>query len=371
MKTFGKKALITILATLLSASSLFAKPDIKNAYIVSSVNDGIATSQPKNAKLDDKVDLYCAIKAEEDGKTVYYTNAEKLSIDGKLIGNDSIKKWDEKNGKIGVNWFKVESEGANYYNGNVIGKNGKTEWQWAKIKYVETPVEEWNGKFECSADVKPNTVPDRNEGTGTMRFKVKVKYDNKSVESPGKESVYSGERGITNKVHRVSIRKDDSYIGWMHSWINLPYIWGSDKITKDEKSHQSDLFIGADCADLVVAAKRAMGKNIPYFASHGFKKNGIYMKYADYIVDNATLGTDGFFYDGDKKIKISSGKNDAKIGDIIYFGGHVGTLSEDKEPKGILDKNDLYINTLFDVPKEESFENGYSPSFSILRWKEK
>jgi len=377
MKIPFKKTLLTALVAMLLSANVAAKPVLKDVFVVSSVNGAIATDKAKNAKIEDKVKLYCVAQMKDNDQSFYYTTADKIKLEDKVIDESLIKKWNEQNGKIGIEWFKVESEGYNYYNGERTQvQNGKAvrAWLWDKIKYVETPIYSWDNHFECKADVTPSAVSDRGQGTGTMRYKVKVKYENQIKESPGKESVYSGERGITNKVHRISIRKDDSYAGWLHSFFNLPYIWGSDKLTKDEKTHQSEMFIGADCADLVVAGRRIMGYDIPYFASYGFAKNGIYEKYADRIVNIADLRENGIFYNGDKKIKIStdaSNTKDVKIGDIVYFGGHVGVLSEDNNPKGVLDTNDKYINTLFDVPAEESFENAYNSSFSILRWREK
>src|SRR5207245_391846 len=55
---------------------------------------------------------------------------------------------------------------------------------------------------------------------------------------------------------------DDSFVGWLTSFFNVPYVFGS--AGKGAKS-QAERRVGADCADVLVAALRSTGaRNMDY-----------------------------------------------------------------------------------------------------------
>jgi hypothetical protein len=364
-KNLRKKIVITTatLATIIGLQSKISnsqnKSEIKDIYLTSCVNNGVCSTESKDVLLEDKVKLNLVIEADSEGKNVYFSDSKNLNINGKKIEPSFIKSWGDKNHKI--KWYKVEPQKNDYNNGS----NGN--FHWDTPDYKESLIDDKNN-WIISADAHPTDPSiDINNGLGTMRYKVEFIQNGKKLETAGKES--KDLQGIKNNVHRISFRKDNSYLGWLTSLFNLPYIYGSSGKTNED--HQTERYIGADCADLIIAAYRKLGNNIPYTYTGGL------FDYADKIIDEKNLFTDGENYYNNQKL-LKYGK-DVKIGDLIIFGRwHTGAIAEDRSnPKGkykgkadsILNKYDLMIHTLFDVPEKINID-GYG-GFSILRWKDK
>ena len=336
------------------------KPDpieINKIYLTSCVDNQTSSTKSKNIKLENKVNLNLVIESEENGKKVYFSNSKNIEINGKKIDSLDIRKGNLED--ISINWFKVEAEGNNYSN------VGGSQFSWDNLTYKETPINKGN-KWSLQVDARPtDKSKDVNKGLGTMRYKVEIIYNDKKISSPGKSS--TNYKGITEDVHRISVRKDDSFIGWVTSYFNLPYIYGSSGETNSK--HQTEKYIGSDCADLLVGAYRKTGKDISYTCAAGLTK------FANVKIAEERLSTNGEnYYYNNKLVKFGS---DVQVGDLILFGrSHVGVIVEDKSnpygkykggPDGLFNDYDLIIHTLFDTPKKESLER--FGGGSILRWK--
>jgi len=74
--------------------------------------------------------------------------------------------------------------------------------------------------------------------------------------TPGAADAPSGQ--IAERVFRYTLRSDDSFLGWLSSYFNVPYLFGS--AGKGARS-QAERYIGADCADVLVAALRRAGRH--------------------------------------------------------------------------------------------------------------
>ncbi len=330
---------------------------VTNVYILSKVGDnGIASSKPKYPTIGDKVNLYAIIKAKEDEKTVYFSELQEVTVQGNKISKEKIKKWDKTTyGNIAINWSKVEPTQR-------ILSNTFPVWHWAKVKYSETPIRSTG--WSIRADLNPTYLTPQ-KGLGTMRFKIDVKYGRHKLSTPGKKSY--GKTGIKDDVHRISMRGNTGIpiIDWGYSFMNQPYIWGSASPTRKDKDHQSEKHIGADCADLVVAAARKAGHKISYGGSHNISPNDV-RKDTIFISRRPKSHTDGIYRKNKKQIKI--GKDNVRLGDIVLWKGHVGILSKDRPPVGYLSSNDLVLHTLFKEPAEEPISEIYKPKFSIVRF---
>jgi len=330
---------------------------IEDVYVVSKIEgDKLASSKPKYPTIDDKTNLYLVLKAKEKGKTIYFSEISDFVLDSKKIHNSKISKWDtKKHGDLSVGWFKVEPAQRCLDNTN----NG---WHWEKVKYKETPFKK--DAWVIEADVDPTfLVPQK--GKGTMRFKAKISYNSKMVSSPGAESY--GKTGIKENVPRISVRGNTGIpiVDWGYSFMNQPYIWGSESPTGKDENHQSERYIGADCADLVVAAARKAGHKIKYGGSHNLSPNDA-RRDTEFISREPVLYTDGVYRKNGKPVKIN--QENVKIGDIVLYNRHVGILTKDLSPVGILSSKDLVLHTLFKEPMEEPISQAYSPKFSIVRF---
>jgi hypothetical protein len=347
---------------LLLALALFGL-QILNVNIASGPPGGVASDTSKCIRREEDFRLYLVVTAVENGETLYFTEADSLNLWGRPIRRDEIMNWDEKiYGPINIEWYKVEYTEDNY-------RNGENPGWWADLKYVETPVPNWRNYWQIPVDVRPTIFKGAGDNLGTMRFKVVVEYSGKRYSSPGAET--KDRRGISDSVHRISIRKDDTYVGWLWAFFNLPYIRGSASLRDQDppEFHQAERFIGADCTDFVVAAwRRASGLDIPYSGSFAFQKGGEYRVKGSVkeIYENLKM-------EGDKVIKsdgreVPFGPGGVRVGDLILYWGHIGVLSLDTPPLGILDPFDLIIHTCFGEPAEISIKEGFDEKFSVVRW---
>ena len=128
------------------------------------------------------------------------------------------------------------------------------------IDYWERVIVPWSETARIPAEITSGepTAPEPAH-LGTQRFKVEVELGGVHLASTGAEATDTF--GATRAVHRVSIRKDDSFLGWLSAYLLVPEVFGSAGGGRD---HQTERFTGADCADVMVGAARRMGRQLAY-----------------------------------------------------------------------------------------------------------
>ena len=176
-------------------------------------------------------------------------------------------------------------------------------------------------------------------------------------------------------MHRVSIRKDDSFLGWLSAYLLVPEVFGSAGGGRD---HQTERFTGADCADVMVGAARRMGRQLAYTNVAGLPS---YTK----VVAPATELDDH----GEPAHAITG----IAAGDLIRidYGGalrhhtprafdHVAALWEDRSdphgpfhggPDGQLDGFDLVIHMGHPRLVIEPLAAQAPATIDVLRWRQK
>jgi len=331
--------------------ALLAALEIARVHLLSTApGSEAATSKPKFVRQGEEAMLVVAVETK-DGKL--YAGTPKVDL-----GNGKIRKaepWPVSEA-LTVDWFKVEAT-------DPYVDNEEGGFHWDTITYVETAWPDARAEkaspLARPGDVRATVHPDRG-GLGTMTFKVVVTAGGKTLATPGKEDVYRG--GVSANVHRLTVRKDDTFLGYLTELYNTPYIWAS---AGSAGVHQADRNIGSDCADLMVYGMRRAGKNIDYGSTYDVPRWG--GKKA--IASIATKADDGRFVD-ERGNAIKVGDGGVKRGDLVLFNRHVGAFSEDREPLGVFDANDLLIHTAWAPPAEESFTQSKqwtSPPFSVWR----
>ena len=214
-----------------------------------------------------------------------------------------------------VHWFKIEP---------TVGAldNTTPSFHFEPVTYAETSLPACQGKLTCAADITPTKLPkvDALPGVGTMAFRVElVSTQGVKLSTAGMTSTKYG--GLTADVYRVAVRRDDTLIGYATELLNTPYIFGS---AGPDGRNQSDLLIGSDCADFIVYARRRSGKKATYTSS----------------------------YDIDRQAPLLKEGVVPRAGDLVHFPAsrHVAILFEDREPKGVVDENDLILHTCWAPP---------------------
>jgi hypothetical protein len=306
---------------------------ITAAKILVSVDGGAATDRPVHARADQVVMLYASVQA--GGR--WYTDAP---------GWPKTRPLAKAPGAT-LAWSRVEPAAANYSNEDATG------FHFTPIDYRATPIDA--SGTAIAADVRPTLTPDHGHGVGTMRFQITVAQDARTIASPGSEARRGhGAGGLADAVTRISIRRDDTYLGYLTEMFGQPYIWGSAGIT--DASHQSEHLEGSDCADFVVYGARRMGKRISYTWTGGLPA-------VTKLLEAGTRGDDGIYRD-DRGRPLPF----TRPGDLVLFPRHVGVLVADRGTKGVLDDQDIMMHTLFDSPKEQPIaDTGYADKPVELR----
>ncbi len=177
---------------------------------------------------------------------------------------------------------------------------------------------------------KPGTDSYYRPDVGTFRFQAVVQHDGKTYRSHGMED--SDHRGLHPKVFRISVREDESYLGYLTSYFNVPAVFGS-------VPYQSMNYIGVDCADVLMAA-HAKWKDRKLARNYNVA----------YLVANLPTVAEFEVQHGAPSDEVTWNKQ-IRGGDFIavrYSGAksyqHIGALYRDADEDGILDKDDIVLH---------------------------
>lgn len=298
-----------------------------------------------------------------EGGNLYYCDAPMAMWGDTIVPSDRLAPWPEDEfGPLNIRWYKIEPTKTALSN-----RSGGT-FSMAKLEYTESPVLEWANQWTVPGDVTPVLHEPSLPGYGTMRYKVTVALANeqgeitKSLESVGTEQMMVG--GIAPEVPRLSLRRDDTFLGWLFAWGNVPYIFASasDRGDRDTSRHQTELFQGVDGSDLIYGALRKVGYDVTYSTTYG-------------LVDVAkTLYSDleptgRQVYEADRK-PLKWSEDGIRPGDIVLWGEHAAVLLRDGpgRAEGALDIDDYVIHALDGPPSEATLASAWSTRrISILR----
>jgi hypothetical protein len=397
MNTSSTIPLLLFVAAILAAATASAQTlEPVAALVVGRASaDGTWTDSPTNARVDDAATLAVVVKAREGRRHVVYVADDAvapLEIAGHTIADDDRRSWDLL-GTTSVRWSFVEPHawrpegetapnGATtpYYSNVVSGGEHHGDWLgWDRVSYFATPIDDWSS--DSSSRLRPATArPPRAAddvwlGLGTIRYQVELRLDDADgtiLASPGPDEVDT--YGITAAVHRVSIRRDDTYLGWLTSFFMVPEIFGS---AGPGANHQTDRFIGADCADILIGALHAQGyRDVPYTSVASLTS------WATVVAGPADLDEHGVPVDGDL-----TGVLPGDVIRIDYAGDyagltprswdHVAVLYEDRsDPEGPLegradgklDGFDLVAHMGHPQLKVEPLGDQCPMRLDVLRW---
>lgn len=316
------------------------------ARVVAST-DGVATDRPIYARVDQPVTLHALLVVEAAGNKTYFSDAKRVVLNGKPIDVQPLAKAPA----IELRWNRIEPALSTMSNGDT-----PKEFHFEPIDYRATPIDAKTTSI--TADVRPTLTPDHGHGVGTMRYQIVALQAERVITSPGPEARRGrGAGGVTDDVMRVSIRRDDSYLGFLTEMYGQPYIWAS--AGTSDRAHQSEHLEGSDCADFVVYGKRRMG------GAQKYVWTGELPQWSK-LLAAGSRDTDGVYRD-----KAGKPLPFTQVGDLVLFPRHVGVLAVDRGTIGVLDDQDLMMHTLFDSPKEQAIaDSGYADKpVELRRWK--
>jgi cell wall-associated NlpC family hydrolase len=191
-----------------------------------------------------------------------------------------------------------------------------------------------------------------------MRFKLLARAGGVTRATPGAELRRGrGSGGLADAVHRISIRRDDSYLGWLTELYGQPYIWAS--AGASDRTHQTERLEGSDCADFVSYGRRRLGYPVPYTWTEGLRRYTRRLSAGHARADGVYVDERG------RPLPFP------RPGDLVLFPRHVGALVEDRGGTGVLDQADVMAHALFASPHEEAIgASGYGDKpLEVMRWK--
>lgn len=180
----------------------------------------------------------------------------------------------------------------------------------------------WNEvPIDCHDSIVPITkienLFDQHLHCGSVRLRARAVVDGKMRETPVMEL-----RRFIGTGFRAAITEQ----------FGLPYLFGSGELSKGSDTGP-ETNLGADCANFVVYAMRRQGQRIPWSDPKRLREH------LDVIARSAIPGVP----------RIAA--EDLQRGTIVHLGTHVAAVIEDRNPLGILDKNDLVAHQLPGAPE--------------------
>ena len=330
--------------------ALFAVKLVAVHLLARAAGEDVAKPTPVHARADAAPSLVVAIEAEVDGRPRVFAGAPKVDWGGGVRAAETTPP-----AGLAVAWSKLEPTGGAYDNERGGG------FHWDDVGYAATPWPGGAADLARPADVSPTILPSHGN-LGTMHFQVAVTLGAQSLATPGLDDRYRGALG--DDVPRVSLRRDDTFLGYLTESFNEPYIWASDG---NGLTHQTERNVGGDCADFICYGLRRAGHRLPYGSTFDVPRWGG----GKPIARIATRAADGRFLDAAGN-PIPVGPDGVQPGDLLLFHRHVGAFVEDRPPLGVLDANDVLIHTAWAPPDEQTLDASKqwtSPPFDVYRVK--
>jgi hypothetical protein len=274
-----------------------------------------------------------------------------------ITRGDAVRLHVEPLAGASVRWFQIAPDTQRFYkNANHPWEANAYKWVgFARVDYRQREITAWRGRWDLT--LRP-PAPGReyadlawsgagrfyHADLGTFWFTVEVGQRDRVLRSPGLSE--TTERGLSLKVFRLSVRQDDSLVGWLTSYFNVPGIFGS-------TPYQSENYLGVDCADCVVAGWSKWKKQP---LARDWNVAG--------VVGNWPKALETELSGGAPATEIRWGAT-IRPGDFIavrYPGGrqyqHIGALHSDANGNGKLDPEDRVIHAGPDALQVSALSTG-------------
>jgi hypothetical protein len=170
--------------------------------------------------------------------------------------------------------------------------------------------------------------------------------------------------GMLSDECAISIRRNDSFLGYIAESFNLPYVLGA-ALLVGQFGVGPESALGVDCATFVIHAARRCGMKIPWVSPAN-----IY-QYMDILHEVNCLSNVVYVNKDSRPIYIAKDEIDGGL--IAHFGVHLAVIWKDIRPIGILDSRDLVVHDLEGFPKIEPLGDisFASKPFKICRFSKK
>lgn len=161
-------------------------------------------------------------------------------------------------------------------------------------------------------------------------------------------------------VIQVAARDADDFTGYLFEMIGAPFLM-TPRLTP-AGFHQGDTRMGCDCAGLAVYGARRVGLTVPYAGPMGIVPYLCRVEDSEFTPD--TSGSPAVYRNPEGMTRCP------ERGEILHFGTQVSVFLEDRGIEGVMDSEDLLIQSWFSGPHVCTLEeNGFYPlPARIFRW---
>ncbi len=254
-------------------------------------------------------------------------------------------------GKVRVRWLAAQTAAAEY---NVVEGSAANLFAAGASRFIRRTsrlVRQDDGldKPLTDADLRPFFDPAT--GLGSLRLSAEVERED-------------GSRVVTNTLSLCRVRAT-GFLAGLSEQFNRPYVYGSGLLQASDGATGPDTGIGADCTNFLIAGLRRDGWQVPWGNPAQFRR-----QLESCATGAVCLGPDGQAHGEDTKV-VSLSDADLTRGVFMDFGTHMAALWEDREPRGVLDGNDLVVHQLEGrpeiLPLRELLSRRSSPNFRVER----
>ncbi|WP_143141070.1 hypothetical protein [Nannocystis exedens] len=221
------------------------------------------------------IDVYLVAPGRLDGKPVLFADTGAARhVSWSAAGCPEVQ----------VRWRRVEprmqhvttpapnAAVALYANAVVFGPTHGRWLGYDRLEYFETALPAGDDRWTLTVgDARPSDpaladarLPEYRD-LGTMRLAATVTGpDAVARATPDVDDAPRGQIG--DDVFRYSVRSGEGLFGWLTSYFNVPYVFGSAGVGARS---QAERRVGTDCADLIVAGLRRAGRGDLAYSSVG------------------------------------------------------------------------------------------------------
>lgn len=340
---------LALVVSLLACAPAVAHADF-TPRIAARLGDGTLSTEAVQARLGEPVVLEVVLV---DGRRLLADAPAR--IDGRLLGPRGplppmVVRWLRVTPRMQHVALASPNPGEPAFSNAVLTGPDHGDWLgYDTLEYETSALVEGRGLAIESARVTvtaahpTDRTHDVHDGAGSFWLAAEVDVDGRTLRTP--DGAVVDRFGLSDRVMRVSFRASDDYVGWLATYFNVPNVFGSSGPGED---HQTERYVGADCADVLVGARRAMGeRTLPYVSVAGLGH------VADPRSTVLLLGEDGALRDADGPRTMVWGR-DVAPGDLITFDfvgaaeesllprawDHVGALVQD-DGDGVLGAGDI------------------------------
>ena len=256
-----------LLACLLLSSSAWAAPVCRvrgQPWLegrVAARGPATRTARAVDARRGEAIEVFVVANGSVDGRRVVFS-------DDRRRGHTAWSACDAR-----IEWRRVEPRPQHvttpapnasvpvYANAVVLGPDHGKWIGFDRLEYFETPVA-GEATTLVVRDALPSAPTARAEpwlGLGVMHLAATLHLGDATIATAGAEDAPDGT--LAAHVFRYSFRGGDDFLGWLTSYFNVPYLFGS--AGKGARA-QAERYVGADCADVLVAALRRSGRKLEY-----------------------------------------------------------------------------------------------------------